>query len=143
MRGTRPHVRDRLGEALTAGEELVISVIAVEELVLGAHLSARPKLQLATLTRVLMDFRAEAWTLEDALVTGELRAEHERLGRRLPSYDTLIAGQALARGWTIVTGNVRDFREVKGLAIIDWSDPAGPIEVSAAKTSVRRRPPED
>ena len=44
-------------------------------------------------------------SLEDALVWGRITAEH----RHLPDADALIAAQALARDWTVVTRNVKDF----------------------------------
>ena len=49
-------------------------------------------------------------------MAGELR----RLGRSIGDIDTLVAGQALARGWTVVTGNVSHFGRVEGLSLIDW-----------------------
>lgn len=36
--------------------------------------------------------------------------------------DTLIAGQALARGFTVVTRNVRELSRVTGLAFENWED---------------------
>ena len=36
-------------------------------------------------------------------------------------YDLLIAGQARARGLTLVTANSREFLRVKGLGCEDWS----------------------
>jgi tRNA(fMet)-specific endonuclease VapC len=38
-------------------------------------------------------------------------------------YDTLIAGQALARQLTLVTANVSEFSRVKGLSWQDWAKP--------------------
>ncbi|WP_397423516.1 PIN domain-containing protein [Phenylobacterium sp.] len=136
MRGAKRYVRERMDHALASGSELVVSTIVAQELVLGAQLSARPGLQFETLSRLLADLRVEPWTWEDAVATGRLRAERDRIGRRLPSYDTLIAGQALARGWTVVTGNVRDFQEIEGLHLIDWSDPAGPIDLTGGLASL-------
>ena len=34
-----------------------------------------------------------------------------------------IAGQARARGWTVVTENRREFDRVDGLTVIDWTEP--------------------
>jgi len=53
----------------------------------------------------------------------------------------MIAGQALQRGWTVVTGNLREFIRVPNLLLLDWSDPAGPIDRDAAWTRLMRRPP--
>jgi tRNA(fMet)-specific endonuclease VapC len=58
---------------------------------------------------------------EDAAeVYGPLRAGLEASGRRLDEPDLRIASIALANGLTLVTGNVRHFQRVPGLAIEDW-----------------------
>lgn len=125
MRGEPVHVRERLRAAVDGGEPVVVSAVAAQELVLGAHLSARAAHHLRLLGELLSAFSIEPFGWDDAIATGRLRAERERQGRRLPAYDVMIAGQALARGWTVVTANLRDFWEVQGLMIQDWSDPSG------------------
>ena len=58
---------------------------------------------------------------EDAAeVYGPLRAQLERDGRRLDEPDLRIASIALSRGLTVVTGNVRHFARVPGLAVENW-----------------------
>jgi len=49
-----------------------------------------------------------------------VRARLERLGTPVGSFDTLIAGQALARGLVLVTHNVEEFGRVPGLRVEDW-----------------------
>lgn len=44
----------------------------------------------------------------------------ERLGITLGDADLRIAAIALARGLTVVTGNVRHFQRVPGLPIENW-----------------------
>ena len=51
---------------------------------------------------------------------GEARAELERRGTPTGDADLRIASIALARGLTIVTGNVRHFERVPGLAVENW-----------------------
>ena len=41
--------------------------------------------------------------------------------KRIGSMDLLIAGQAISRGWAVITRNVRHFGRVEGLAVEDWS----------------------
>lgn len=139
MQQRLPHYRSRLREASDAGDQVVVSTIVAQELMLGAHLSSRPANQLELLGETLLGMEVEPWTWDDAVVTGRLRAERERMGRRLGAFDSLIAGQALARGWIVVTADVRGFWDVNGLSIIDWSDPAGPIDVTGG--AARFRPP--
>jgi tRNA(fMet)-specific endonuclease VapC len=47
-----------------------------------------------------------------------------RRGQAIGPLDGLIAGQALARSWTLVTANRREFDRIEGLNVIDWTQPA-------------------
>jgi tRNA(fMet)-specific endonuclease VapC len=49
-----------------------------------------------------------------------LRALLAKQGTPIGPYDTLIAGQALARGLVLVTHNVGEFGRVPGLRVEDW-----------------------
>ncbi len=60
---------------------------------------------------------------EDAAAAGRVRADLAARGLMIGAYDLLIAGQALARGWMVVTANTREFTRVSGLAIEDWTEP--------------------
>ena len=64
---------------------------------------------------VVLPFDAEA-----AEIYGPLRAELERAGRRIDEPDLRIASIALSRDLTLVTGNVRHFARVPGLALENW-----------------------
>ena len=66
----------------------------------------------------MLDFDAEA-----AAHAGEIRADLEREGRSIGSYDLLIAGHARSRGLVVVTGNLAEFRRVEGLRSEDWEMP--------------------
>jgi tRNA(fMet)-specific endonuclease VapC len=51
---------------------------------------------------------------------GDIRARLDSRGLRIGPYDVFIAGQALARGLTLVTRNTRAFARVEGLSLEDW-----------------------
>jgi tRNA(fMet)-specific endonuclease VapC len=55
-----------------------------------------------------------------AEVYGSLRARLEAEGRRLDEPDMRIASIALARDFTLVTGNVRHFARVPDLSVENW-----------------------
>jgi tRNA(fMet)-specific endonuclease VapC len=47
-------------------------------------------------------------------------------GTPIGAYDILIAGQALARGLTLVTRNLREFERIPELSLENWYDaPSG------------------
>ena len=58
-----------------------------------------------------------------AEIYGALRADLERIGKRLDDPDLRIASIALSRDLTLVTGNVRYFSRVPGLRIENWLEP--------------------
>jgi tRNA(fMet)-specific endonuclease VapC len=138
MRRGRPQVRRHMQQAQAAGALLKVSTVVAHELVLGAHKSGRTRQQLELVRALLAQMEVEPWSWEDALATGRLRAELEVVGRGVGAYDTMIAGQALARDWIVVTADVADFARFKGLQIVDWSDPAGVIDVTGAMARLRR-----
>jgi tRNA(fMet)-specific endonuclease VapC len=59
---------------------------------------------------------------EDARVSGEVRAAPADFGTPIGPLDTLIAGQALARGFTVVTRDSREFSRVTGLGHQNWEE---------------------
>ena len=58
--------------------------------------------------------------LESAPVFGRLKASLEKRGLPRSEPDLRIAAIALRRGLTIVTGNVRHFSDISGLAVENW-----------------------
>lgn len=98
---------------------VVLSAVVLFELYAGAHDSRRRREQLEELKSLalpLLPFDAT-----DARAAGEIKAELKRQGTPIGPYDILIAGQARARGLTVVTRNVGEFRRVEGLAVEEWA----------------------
>jgi tRNA(fMet)-specific endonuclease VapC len=62
-----------------------------------------------------------AFTPEDAMVAAEVRRSLERKGRKIGALDVLIGCQALARRWTLVTGDIKHFGRIEGLDVLDWT----------------------
>ena len=88
----------------------------------GAHRNpARESELLAQIERdIVGHLRVMPFDLRAARLYSQLRADLERAGRPIGDADTRIAAIALARGLTVVTGNVRHFSEVPGLAVENW-----------------------
>jgi tRNA(fMet)-specific endonuclease VapC len=119
----KPIVRERYDEAVVSGISLVTSALAAHEFVYGALISRRPELHLANAEELLDDLEIVAWTHEDGLAAARLRRTLRREGRTIGATDALIAGQALAREWTMISANLREFERVEGLQVIDWTAP--------------------
>ena len=128
LRGRNALVRDRFQAATVAGAPMCLSVIAWHELMFGAQRSAFPDQAEQRLRTWCARLAIESLEPADVEATAQVRARLPR-GRGIGAYDLLIAGQALARGWTVVTANVREFSRVEGLNVIDWSKSASPAGV--------------
>ncbi|GGA92208.1 ribonuclease VapC [Brucella endophytica] len=111
-------VRRVLGKA--KGSIGLSSVVAFE-LYFGALKSARIEYNLETVRLILADFPILDFDQNDAFVAGEIRAALAAKGTPIGPYDLLIAGQAKARGLTLVTNNTREFSRVENLQLEDWS----------------------
>ncbi len=61
--------------------------------------------------------------IKSALVYGKIRAEFERRGKPIGSMDMLIAAQAIAQGFTLITHNLKEFDRVPGLRRETWVNP--------------------
>jgi tRNA(fMet)-specific endonuclease VapC len=102
-------------------EEIAVSSIVMFELYFGAFNSARTAENVSKLAAVR--FQVLPFEQEDAKHAGEIRAVLRQKGTPIGAFDLLIAGQARARGLTLVTANVREFHRVPGLQVEDWSGP--------------------
>jgi tRNA(fMet)-specific endonuclease VapC len=110
-----------LSERVHAHEssELAASAISVFELYFGAFKSARRDENLLKLDALGVE--VIPFSSEDARHAGDIRATLRARGTPIGPYDLLIAGQARARGLTLVTNNVREFRRVPDLRVEDWT----------------------
>ena len=118
IRGREPATRRGYRDAVGAGLDLVLSAVVMHELILGAALSDDPAIERLRMARALGALPVIDLTAEDVEATGVVAGFLRRTGRPIGDLDTLIGGQALARGWTIVTRNVKHF-EGLGLDLID------------------------
>jgi tRNA(fMet)-specific endonuclease VapC len=117
----QPLVLKRLSAA--SPNDCAISSITLYELLTGVEKCRDPIAE-----------RAKVAALQNALTTLEFdpgaaaqsasaRAVLEALGVSIGPYDLLIAGQALAAGLVVVTGNVAEFNRIAGLKVEDWTHP--------------------
>lgn len=101
-----------------ARTDVGMSIIVLHELYFGAFKSDRIDRSLREIAK--LRFNTLDLSADDARAAGEIRARLNRLGTPIGPYDTLIAGQALARDLTLVTRNTREFERVSGLRVEDW-----------------------
>lgn len=99
-------------------QDFALSAIAAHELFYGAYKSRRQTQNLARIEGLL--FVVLEFDQEDARHAGAIRAALAAVGTPIGPYDVLIAGQARARGLTLITRNTGEFARVDGLQIEDW-----------------------
>lgn len=115
-------VRSRFMQAARDRASFFTSCIVVHELWYGVAKSQQFARNVSALDAFLSrDIAVLDYSVKDAQAAAEIRANLERLGKRIGEYDTLIAGQALARNMILVTANTREFARVKGLTLEDWT----------------------
>lgn len=132
IEGDPPHLRERMDDALAAGDELYMSSLVLHDLAYAAMASDQAAQKLAQLDAFLAQVEVAAWTSEDALTAARLRADHEKhLGRlvQLGATELLCAAQALNNDWAVIAEGRRPpfgfISPILGLRTIDWSAPSG------------------
>lgn len=117
-----PPFQASFNRAIRKGERLYVPSITVHELWFGVAKSRQVHVNAFNLTQFLKHpFEVLNFDSKDAQIAGEIRAALAQRGTPIGPYDVLIAGQALARGLTLVTANTREFSRVKGLKLADWT----------------------
>jgi tRNA(fMet)-specific endonuclease VapC len=107
------HIR-RVGEA-----QVCTSIIVAAELRYGAMKKGSPRLT-AQLEAVLGGLDVLPFEAPADAAYGLTRTRLEQAGRPIGGNDLLIAAQAIALGYTIVTDNEGEFARVDGLPRENW-----------------------
>ncbi len=108
-----------------AGEPFSISAITASELLTGIYLAEsaeRRSRREEFVEAMLEDVLILPVDLNVARVHAELWAHLNMAGQTTGAHDLLIAATALARGYGVMTDNIRDFEKVPGLELRqpDW-----------------------
>jgi len=107
-------------QILNVGEKKVCtSIIVAAELRYGAEKKQSPRLS-AQLQEVLGALEILPFERPADASYGSLRAQLERAGKPIGANDLLIAAQALALGYTVVTDNEKEFSRVRQLNLENW-----------------------
>ncbi len=124
INGSSVPVRRRFKQALADRSVVCVSSVALHELWYGVAKSERRDYNTERVQAFLAGpIHVVPFDDADARAAGEVRALLERERRPIGAYDSLLAGQAVRRGFTLVTANIREFERVDGLMWEDWSTP--------------------
>ena len=116
-----PHLAKR------RAEQAFVSVISVSEFLYGSHRTVDPALRhrrIALGEALLAQFQVLHIDLAVARIHAQLKAELASRGTPVGPHDLWLAATCLVHGLTMVTGNLREFRLVPGLAVESWAERA-------------------
>lgn len=97
-----------------------VSSITASELYFGAYNSAHPDENAVKVQKFLDNFPVLTIAAEAARIFGRLKARLKRQSIQVAPFDLMIASIALENGCVVATGNVRHFRQVEELHLVDW-----------------------
>ena len=107
-------------QILKVGETKVCtSIIVAAELRYGADKKQSPRLS-SQLDAILGALEILPFEKPSDVSYGSIRAQIERAGKPIGANGLLIAAQALALGYTVVTDNEKEFSRVKQLHVENW-----------------------
>ena len=100
--------------------QVKLSAISMGELEYGVSKSKNRERNRNALIDFVSGFDILPFTDNDAEVFGLLRANLERQGKVIGSYDMQIAAQAISNDLILVTNNTAEFVRIKELKLENW-----------------------
>lgn len=122
----RGHTVRQILEQVQASQgeiEIALSVVTVAELMHGAYRAKTKEQQekrIAFIDRLCRDVPVHPVTLSIARLAGRIDGEQESKGIQVAFEDLLIGTTALHLGYAVGTNNVRHFRQIPGLEVMDF-----------------------
>jgi predicted nucleic acid-binding protein len=111
----------RLIAAVTGDQEAALSSIGLTELVHGIYRARTTEVRArreSFIHELLQDIEVYPYTREAAFLAGKLDGEQQSQGITIPFADLLIGATALAHSYSVLTVNLRHFRLIPGLSVI-------------------------
>ncbi len=110
--------------ARTGDQDSALSAVGLTELIHGIYRARTREIRLrreAFLLELLASFAVHPYTKETAMLAGRIDGEQQALGISIPFPDLLIGATALGLGYFVLTVNVRDFRRIPGLGVLEFA----------------------
>ena len=107
--------------AATGDQRAVLSAVGLTELVHGIYRAqtaqARSRRE-SFIRELLNDVEVYSYAKETALLAGKIDGEQQSRGITIPFGDLLIGATALEVGYSVLTVNVRHFRLIPSLTVV-------------------------
>jgi len=101
--------------------DIGLSAVTLAELQYGVGKSVYKEKNQQALKEFLIPLVVADFDAEAAVVYGQVRSDLEKRGTPIGSLDTLIGAHAVSLDLTLVTNNLREFRRIAGLKVVDWT----------------------
>lgn len=101
--------------------EIGISSVTLAELYYGVSKSEHIQRNRDALHEFVLPLEIADFDEKATEVYGNVRASLEKTGIPIGSMDMLIGSHAMILGVPLVTNNVRGFKRIKGLKVVDWT----------------------
>jgi tRNA(fMet)-specific endonuclease VapC len=102
-------------------DDIAISTISIAELEYGVSKSSKTHQNRLALATFLIPFSALDFDQDAATEYGIIRTWLETNGKQVGPMDMLIAAQARLKGLILVTNNEKEFAQVPGLEVENWT----------------------
>jgi predicted nucleic acid-binding protein len=102
-------------------QDAALSSVGLTELVHGIYRAQTPAMRLrrrSFIDELLRDLTVYPYTKATALLAGKIDGEQQAQGVTVPFGDLLVGATALELGFPVLTANLRHFRLIPGLKII-------------------------
>lgn len=104
-------------------DTVLISAVTVWEIFRAAEKGKVPAKAAKAALAFISEFKAVPLTREAAALGGSMWARLAKIGLMIGERDSMIAGSAVAHGFTMVTDNTSEFGRVPGLVVENWRRP--------------------
>lgn len=107
--------------ALTGDQEAALSAIGLTQLVQGVYRARTAEVRArrrSFVHELLQDIEVYPYTRDEAFLAGKLNGEQQGQGITIPFADLLIGATALTHRYSVLTVNLRHFRLIPGLSVI-------------------------
>lgn len=101
--------------------DIGISSITLAELEYGVAKSRHIQKNQTALSEFILPLEIFDYNEKAAKTYGTVRTALEKDGIPIGAMDMLIGAHALSLGITLVTNNIKEFKRIKGLKVIDWT----------------------
>ena len=107
--------------SVTGDQDAALSSVGLTELVHGVYRAQTPAMRLrrqSFIDELLSDLTIYPYTKATALLAGKIDGEQQAQGVTIPFGDLLVGATALELGFPVLTINLRHFRLIPGLKIV-------------------------